>query len=81
MQTNAVKYIQLETDKMSVMAHQKEKGIFLKVNVSSPKHVSKLRSIIDENTSLISTDFTGKTYESNMPYNLRFMIDNSLNGM
>ena len=55
---------------------------FLKVFVAHPKYVSQLRSIIERGVMFGGQDcLSSTTYESNLPYALRFMIDNEIGGM
>lgn len=64
------------------MYHQVAKSKFLKIFVSHPKYVAPLRSIIERGVNFAGSDcLSSTTYESNLPYALRFMIDNEIGGM
>ena len=84
--TTAVKTVELIRDKASVMHYQADKATFLKIYTGLPKHVNQLRTLF-ENGSFIyprsaqQSIFELTTYESNLPFPLRFMIDNSIVGM
>ena len=69
--------------KYSIMQYQKEKAQFLKIFVSHPKFVSQLKSVIEKGVMFCGQQgvLSEITYESNMPYALRFMIDNEIGGM
>ena len=80
-----VKAVELITDKASVMHYQSAKATFLKIYTGLPKYVNQLRTLF-ENGSFnyprgVEDTFELVTYESNLPYALRFMIDNSIVGM
>ena len=65
------------------MHYQKSKESFLKIYTTMPKYVNQLRSLF-ENGSFSHNGqncFSTTTYESNLPYALRFMIDNDIVGM
>lgn len=78
----AVKHIECEM-KASVMGYHEKETKFLKIYVGLPKYVSQLRQLFEQG----HIKFNGKsifeqvTYESNMPFALRFMIDNDIVGM
>ena len=48
---------------------------FLKIYCSKPSFVSSYRSLIERDLDFGKIKFNNRTYESNMPYALRFMID------
>jgi DNA polymerase delta subunit 1 len=80
-----VKAVELITDKASVMNYQKDTATFLKIYTGLPKYVNQLRTLF-ENGSFnyprgMEDTFETVTYESNLPYALRFMIDNEIVGM
>ena len=72
-------------DKASVMNYQAGKAVFLKVYTGLPKYVNQLRTIFESGSfnypAGMEDTFEMVTYESNLPYALRFMIDNSVVGM
>jgi|LauGreDrversion4_2_1035121.scaffolds.fasta_scaffold60721_1 DNA polymerase delta subunit 1 len=79
----AVKAVELVRDKASVMHYQAEKGIFLKIFTGLPRHVNQLRTLFEQGQFSYRGDgmFETVTYESNLPYALRFMIDQQVVGM
>ncbi len=72
-------------DKASVMNYQANKAVFLKIYTGLPKYVNQFRTIFESGSfnfpSGQEDSFELVTYESNLPYALRFMIDNSVVGM
>lgn len=48
---------------------------FLKIYCSKPSFVSSYRNLIERDLDFEHIKFNTRTYESNMPYALRFMID------
>ena len=69
-------------EKYPIMNYQAEKQKFLKIYCSHPTFVSRLRPIIEKGMNIGGKDcLSNITYESNMPYALRFMIDNEFGGM
>ena len=79
-----VKAVELITDKASVMHYQADKATFIKIYVSLPKYVNQLRSNFENGSFSYpkgNNIFEQVTYESNLPYALRFMIDNEIGGM
>ncbi len=59
-----------------------KKSNFLKIVTNSPKHVSALRRVYEEGFKLKDNLYVKETtYESNIPYALRFMIDRDISGM
>ena len=69
--------------KSSVMHYQPKQGTFLKIYTSLPKQVNQLRGIFENGSYTFKQQhiFSSITYESNLPYALRFMIDNEIVGM
>ena len=69
--------------KSSVMHYQDKKRTFLKIYTSLPKYVNQLRTLFEggQFTHNGQDCFDRITYESNLPYALRFMIDNEIVGM
>ena len=54
---------------------------FIKVYVASPSMVPQVKKAFEEGVSVPGGNmFRGQTYESNVPYVLRFMIDNEIQG-
>ena len=54
---------------------------FVKIYVAMPSLVNKLRSLIDSlGVTVNGTLYRGSTYESNVPFILRFMIDKDIQG-
>ncbi len=77
-----VKHVEL-VDKASVMHYQQGLGKFLKIYTTLPKFVNQLRSAFENSSFRFKSlmIFSSVTYESNLPYALRFMIDNEIVGM
>lgn len=69
--------------KASVMHYQEGLGTFLKIYTVLPKYVNQLRTVFEsQGYKYKETACFGQvTYESNLPYALRFMIDNEIVGM
>jgi DNA polymerase delta subunit 1 len=80
-----VKAVELVKDKASVMNYQANKAVFLKIYTGLPKYVNQFRTIFESGSFNYpqgqEDTFEMVTYESNLPYALRFMIDNSVVGM
>ena len=55
--------------------------IFLKIYAYVPPYISTLRGIFEKGFSLDGISFSKITFESNMPFALRFMIDKDIVGM
>lgn len=69
--------------KQTILFYQSQKSRpFLKISVALPNLVSSSRTIIEHGLSLpwLGTTLTGPTYESNIPYALRYMIDSGIVG-
>lgn len=50
--------------------------------MSHPSYVAPLRSLIEKGLKIAGEDVLSETtYESNVPFPLRFMIDNDIGGM
>ena len=58
-----------------------KKTPFLQIVTKSPKHVSALRRVFEEGFMSGKVHIKETTYESNVPYALRFMIDRDISGM
>ena len=68
--------------KQSVMFYKTRFENFLKVFVSNPKFIPQLRSVVENGLNYAGKDCLSKiTYESDIPYVLRFMLDNEIAGM
>mmetsp|Transcript_739 Transcript_739/g.1441 ORF Transcript_739/g.1441 Transcript_739/m.1441 type:complete len:1016 (-) Transcript_739:25-3072(-) len=81
MKTSAVSQITVER-RESIMYYSDEgPQPFFKIHVILPKQVTTLRGIIERGVNVLGTSFSSGTYESNMPYVLRFMIDTKIMGM
>lgn len=78
-----VKAVELIVDKASVMHYQADKAKFLKIYTGLPKYVNQLRTLFENGSFSYkgSNFFETTTFESNLPYALRFMIDNEVVGM
>jgi DNA polymerase delta subunit 1 len=66
------------------MYYQKDSSKFLKIFVHLPKYVNQMRQLFEQGKiSYKNQDgaFSSVTFESNMPFALRFMIDNDIVGM
>jgi DNA polymerase delta subunit 1 len=77
--------VELVKDRASVMHYQAERGVFLKIYTGLPKYVNQLRTLFENGSFSYPKgrdgSFETTTYESNLPYALRFMIDNEIVGM
>lgn len=81
-----VRQIDIIYDKAPVMHYQTEKSVFLRIYTGLPKYVNQLRSLFENGSFTYPRQgrdgaFETVTYESNLPYALRFMIDNGIVGM
>ncbi|CAH0475255.1 unnamed protein product [Peronospora belbahrii] len=74
--------VQVVRDKMSIYGYQFDKTTTLfKIFLSMPSYVPKLRSALEAGLTLPGCDFRSyQTYESNVPFILRFMIDEDIKG-
>ncbi|TMW55420.1 hypothetical protein Poli38472_013311 [Pythium oligandrum] len=74
--------VQFVTDKMSIYGYQFDRPVKLwKVYLSMPNYVPKLRSLLEGGLTLPGIEHrTYQTYESNVPFILRFMIDQNISG-
>ena len=69
---------------MSFMNFRAEKGCFLKIYVALPKFITVLRDLFEKDKVLFRSrigHFSDVTYEGQIPFLLRFMVDNGLPGM
>ena len=81
--SNGVSKVELHM-KSSIMFYQEKLTKFLKIYVSLPKYISHLRDLFNKEVVLWqnkSNVFSDVTYDSSLPFNLRFMIDKGVNGM
>ncbi|GLE05294.1 hypothetical protein PINS_up014307 [Pythium insidiosum] len=80
--TTRVVGVQVVTDRMSIYGYQFDRPTKLwKIYLSMPSYVPKLRSLLEGGVALPGIDFrTYQTYESNVPFILRFMIDQEISG-
>ena len=79
----AVSHIELAM-KSSIMFYQEKQSQFLKIYVTLPKFVSQLRGHFEKDSVIFRNKqavFSEVTYESNVPFGLRFMIDTDMRGM
>ncbi|KAG6966941.1 hypothetical protein JG688_00006535 [Phytophthora aleatoria] len=74
--------VQVVRDKMSIYGYQFDRTTTLfKIFLSMPAYVPKLRSALEGGLTLPGCDFRNyQTYESNVPFILRFMIDEDIRG-
>ena len=74
--------VQVVRDKMSIYGYQFDRTTTLfKIFLSMPSYVPKLRSVLEAGLTLPGCDFRNyQTYESNVPFILRFMIDEDVRG-
>ena len=82
--------VQYVTDKSSIMGYDPAHTTFLKVYVSLPNMIAKLKSIMEDGMTLPGvTDGAGNEvrdmillspYECNVPYVMRYMIDHDITG-
>jgi DNA polymerase delta subunit 1 len=78
---NYVQVIEIE-QKLSIMGYQEETIPFFKIIFSCPPHVPTARTILEEGIHFngINSSVTFTTFESNIAFVLRFMIDHSIGG-
>eukprot|EP00347_Sterkiella_histriomuscorum_P004321 403360889 len=81
-QEECVKLVEL-VQKNSIMGYLEKSGLFIKIYCSLPKYVQQLRSLFENGSFTLrgSQCFSHITYESNLSYSLRFMIDHQIVGM
>ncbi|TYZ60960.1 hypothetical protein PybrP1_001058 [[Pythium] brassicae (nom. inval.)] len=74
--------VQLVSDRMSIYGYQFDRAIKLwKVYLSMPSYVPKARTLLESGLTLPGCDFRSyQTFESNVPFILRFMIDQDIQG-
>jgi DNA polymerase delta subunit 1 len=54
---------------------------FLKITTNGPKQVASLRRVFESGFTANGIHIQETTYESNIPFALRFMIDRNISGM
>lgn len=70
-----------QTKKKSIKNYSTENSLFLKLYTRFPGDISKAKSIFELGFSYTDVRFDTITFESNIPYELRFMIDTGIFGM
>lgn len=55
--------------------------LYLKVHTCTPSVVAPLRNIFERELRVLNINLPRQTFESNIPYALRFMVDKNLGGM
>ncbi|KAI0044763.1 hypothetical protein FA95DRAFT_1597235 [Auriscalpium vulgare] len=81
--TNDVLFIEF-IKKISLWGYRgDEEALFMKITVREPRAVPRVRGIFERGECTFHDLFSGpvSTYESNIPYILRFMIDTKVTGM
>lgn len=68
-------------EKKSIRNYTKEPSNFLRIYTQFPTDVTKMKSIFEIGYTFDKIIFDSITYESNMPYGLRFMIDTGIFGV
>jgi len=76
-----VQAVEIE-QKMSLMLYREEKIPFFKITFSAPPHVPSARSILEEGLVVqgIQNSVSYITFESNLAFVLRFMVDQDIGG-
>lgn len=69
------------TEKKSIKNYSTKKSTFIKIYTRFPTDVSKMKGIFELGYTYKGYHFDTITYESNMPYGLRFMIDTGIFGV
>lgn len=69
------------TQKKSIKNYSPNKSMFIKIYTKFPTDVSKIKSLFEMGYTYKGVHFDPTTYESNMPYGLRFMIDTGIFGV
>lgn len=74
--------VEYVTERMSIYGYQFDRACKLwKIYMTMPSYVAKLRSLVEQGITLPGLDCRSyQTYESNVPFTLRFMIDQDING-
>ncbi len=76
-----IEKIEQITDRRSVYGYRKENSVFIKLTLSSPKFVTKLRDIVQNNIGVkINGRSSFNTFESDILYTLRWMVDKGCTG-
>ena len=69
-------------EKYPAIPYQPHPSKFLKIFTDKPKSVVDVRNEMEKNIFINSRKYGGATtYESNIPFALRFMIDKDIGGM
>lgn len=68
-------------EKKSIKNYCKDKSKFLKIYTKFPSDVTKVRAVFEQGFRFGTIGFDNVTFESNMPYGLRFMIDTGIFGV
>lgn len=77
---NAITDIE-QVEKKSIKNYSPDTSTFLKIYTRFPTDVSKIKSLFEIGFTYQDYRFDTITYESNMPYGLRFMIDTGIFGV
>eukprot|EP01117_Protostelium_nocturnum_P008983 TRINITY_DN3226_c0_g2_i1.p1 TRINITY_DN3226_c0_g2~~TRINITY_DN3226_c0_g2_i1.p1 ORF type:complete len:1087 (-),score=325.14 TRINITY_DN3226_c0_g2_i1:200-3328(-) len=72
--------VEIEDNMKSILGYVPGKKQFLRISVALPKLVPTARTIFETGLSFRGENRTYLTYESNIPFALRFMIDRSIAG-
>ncbi|CAG9321819.1 unnamed protein product [Blepharisma stoltei] len=78
---NAVSHITYEPKESIMYYTPNGPSLFFKIHTFIPKSISTLKGIIERGIQVEGTIFSGQTYESNIPFALRYMIDAGIVGM
>lgn len=61
--------------------HGGEQSVFLKITLRDPKHIAAAKRTVEKGFSFAGfNDWSAQTFESNLAYLLRFMIDCKVKG-
>lgn len=55
--------------------------LYLKIHTITPHVVAPLRNFFEKEMRVANVNLPRQTFESNIPYALRFMVDKGLGGM
>lgn len=69
------------TEKKSIKNYSKDMSTFIKIYTRFPTDVSKIKNMFEMGYTHGRVHFDTTTFESNMPYGLRFMIDTGIFGV
>lgn len=77
----AVKDVQVVQDRRSVWGYRSQSQVFLKITVALPSFVATARRLVEKGLQMGSRSLPAlSTYESNIPFVLRFMVDRKISG-